>query len=64
MENSFQRQGADDTQKKRDFRIGLQIFESILTFMRHSVKWLIGLDKLTEKEQEDAGIYLGRLGNE
>jgi len=43
----------------------LQIFDSILlAFMRRSVNWLAGLIKLTEEEQEDAGVYLGCLGGE
>jgi hypothetical protein len=32
--------------------------------MRHSVNWLASLIRLTEEEQEAAGIYLGRLGDE
>jgi len=63
MDNFFHRQESD-TQQKPVFLAGLQIFNSILPLMRHSVNWLAGLLKLTEKEQEDAGIYLGRLGSE
>jgi hypothetical protein len=63
MDNSFQRQESD-TQQKSGFLASLQIFDSILPLMRHSVNWLAGLIKLTEEEQEDAGIYLGRLGGE
>lgn len=51
MDNSFHRQGPD-TQQPSGFLAGLQIFDSLLN-------WLAGLIKLTEEEQEDAGIYLG-----
>ena len=63
MDNSFQQQESDTRQNKR-FLAGLQIFDSLLPIMRHSVSWLAGLLKLTEEEQEDAGVYLGRLGDE
>jgi hypothetical protein len=32
--------------------------------MRHSFYWLADLFQLTEEERENAGIYLGRLGDE
>jgi len=60
MDNSFQRQESD-TQQKSGFSASLQIFESILPLVRRSVNWLAGLIKLTEEEQEEAGIYLGPL---
>jgi hypothetical protein len=63
MENSFHRQESD-TQQKRGFLIDLQIFDSILLLMRHSLNWLAGFFQLTEEEQENAGVYLGRLGGE
>jgi len=63
MDNSFHRQKFDTQQQKSGFLASLQILDSILPLMRHAVKWLAGLIKLTEKEQEDAGIYLGRLGD-
>jgi hypothetical protein len=56
MDNSFYRQ-ASDTQQKNGFLANLQVFDRI-------INWLAGLIKLTEEEQEDAGIYLGRLGDE
>jgi hypothetical protein len=56
MDNSFHRQ-VSDAQQKGDFLASLQIFDRI-------INWLAGLIKLTEEEQEDAGIYLGRLGDE
>lgn len=63
MENSFQQQESD-TRQNNGFLAGLQIFDSLLPIMRHSVSWLAGLLKLTEEEQEDAGVYLSRLGDE
>ena len=56
MDNSFHRQ-ASGAQQKGSFLASLQIFDRINN-------WLVGLLKLTEEEQEDAGIYLGPLGDE
>ena len=39
-------------------------FHSLLLLIRHSVNWLAGLLKLTEEEQDDAGLFLGHLGDE
>jgi hypothetical protein len=63
MDNSFHRQESD-TQQKRVFLIVSQIFDSILPLMRHSLNWLAGFFQLTEEEQENAGVYLGRLEDE
>jgi len=63
MDNSFQQQESN-TQQKRGYFTGMRIFDSLLPLMRHSVSWLAGLLRLTEEEQEDAGIYLSRLGDE
>lgn len=63
MDNSFQQQESD-TRQNNGFLAGLQIFDSILPLMRHSINWLAGLFRLTEEEQKAAGIYLGRLGDE
>lgn len=63
MDNFFHRQESN-AQQKSDFLASLQIFDSILPLMRHSVNWLADLIKLTEEEQEDSGVYLGRLGDE
>ena len=63
MDNSFQQQESD-TRQNNGFLVGLQIFDSLLPLMRHSVSWLAGLRTLTEEEQEDAGVYLSRLGDE
>jgi hypothetical protein len=64
MDNSSFQQQESDTQQKGIFLDSPQVFDSILRLMSHSVNWLAGLLKLTEEEQEDAGVYLGRLGNE
>lgn len=64
MDNTSFRQQESDTQQKDSFLDSLQVFDSLLRLMRHSVNWLAGLLKLTEEEQEEAGVYLGRLGDE
>ena len=56
MDNSFQNQ-ATDTHQSSGFLFNRQIFVSILD-------WLAGFIQLTEEEQDDAGIYLDRLGRE
>ena len=55
MDGSFRQQGSD-TRQPRGFLTSLYIFNCILN-------WFTGLLKLTEKEQEDAGIYLGDQHN-
>ena len=59
MDNSFHRQGqgSDTQQDQKIFLVSLPILASI-------IKWLASLIKLTEEEQEDAGIYLDRLRGE
>lgn len=52
MEKSL-RQPETDVQQPSGFLAGLQIFDNLLN-------WLAGLIQLTEEEQRDAGIYLGR----
>jgi hypothetical protein len=66
MDNSSFQQQESDTRKNSSFSAGLQIFDSIILplLMRHSVSWLAGLLKLTDEEQEAAGIYPGHLGDE
>jgi hypothetical protein len=66
MDNSFhRRQGSESgTQQKIGFSASLQIFTSLLPLMRHSINWLASLTRLTEEEQEEAGIYSGHLGDE
>lgn len=63
MDNFFHRQESN-AQQKSGFLTSLQIFDSILLLMRHSVNWLADLIKVTEEEQEAAGIYISRLGGE
>jgi hypothetical protein len=57
MDNSFHRQGSGTQHDPKSFLVGLPILGSI-------IKWLASLIKLTEEEQEEAGIYLDRLGGE
>jgi hypothetical protein len=64
MDNSSFQQQESDTRQESGFLVGQQIFDSILPLVQHSVSWLAGLLKLTEKEQEEAGVYLSRLGDE
>jgi hypothetical protein len=56
MDNSFDRQELDK-QQQSGFWASLQIFERILN-------WLAGIIRLTEDEQRDAGIYVGRQRDE
>jgi len=51
-------------QHQSSFLANLRIFDSILSLMRHSVNWLAGFFQFTEEEQENAGVFPGRLGNE
>jgi len=66
MDNSFhRRQGPESgTQQKSGFSASLQVFTSLLLLIRHSVNWLASLTRLTEEEQEEAGIYPGYLRDE
>jgi hypothetical protein len=66
MDNSFhRRQGPESgTQQKSGFSASLQIFTSLLLLMQHSINWLASLTRLTEEEQEEAGIYPGYLRDE
>jgi hypothetical protein len=56
MDNSIHQQesGAQD---QKNFLAGLLILDRI-------INWLLSLIKLTEEEQQDAGIYPSRLGGE
>jgi hypothetical protein len=56
MDNSFHQQESN-IQQRSGFLASLQIFDRI-------IHWLAGLLKLTEEEQEDAGVYLGRMRDE
>jgi len=64
MDSSFRRRQEAGAQQPGGFLAGLQIIDSILPLMRRSVDWLAGLIRLTEEEQEAAGVYLGRPGDE
>jgi hypothetical protein len=57
MDSSFRGQGSRTQAAPKSFLAGLKILVSLIT-------WLAGLIELTEKEQEEAGIYLGRQGDE
>jgi hypothetical protein len=57
MDNSFHEQGSNMQQDPKRFLVSLTLLASI-------IKRLAGLVKLTEEEQEDAGIYIDRLGDE
>ena len=57
MDNSIREQGSGTQQDPKGFLASLPILDSI-------IKWLANLIRLTEEEQEDAGIYLDRLGRE
>jgi hypothetical protein len=56
MDSSFREQGSDTQPDPKRFFVSLPILPSI-------IKWLASL-KLTEEEQEEAGIYLDHPGEE
>jgi hypothetical protein len=57
MDNSFHGQGSRTQQSPKSFLVSLPI-------LGHLIKWLASLINLTEEEQEEAGIYMDRLGGE
>jgi hypothetical protein len=57
MDNSFHEQGSHTHQDPKRFLVSLPILGNL-------IKWLASLIQLTEEEQEEAGIYLGRLRGE
>jgi len=57
MDSSFREQGSDTQKAPRRFLASLRILASL-------INWLAGLLRLTEEEQEEAGIYLDRPGGE
>lgn len=59
MDNFFRRQGSDT--KKQPSASGFWATTS-LHIINSILNWLAGLIQLTEEEQEEAGIYLDRLG--
>jgi len=56
MDNSIHERESG-TQDQKSFLAGLLILNNIMN-------WLLSLIKLTEEEQQDAGIYPDRLGDE
>lgn len=58
MDGSFREQGSGTQPDRKRFLL------VSLTSLRRIIQWLAGLIKLTEEEQEEAGIYLDRLGGE
>jgi hypothetical protein len=56
MDNSVHEQESS-RQDQKSFLAGLLILNSVMN-------WLVSFIKLTEEEQQDAGIYPGRLGDE
>jgi len=56
MDNSIHEQGSNTRDQKSLLADGL-ILSSLMN-------WLLNFIKLTEEEQQDAGIYPGRLGDE
>ena len=57
MDSSFREQGSGTQHDPKRFLTSLPMLTSV-------IKWLAGLIKLTEEEQEEAGIYLDRPGGE
>jgi len=57
MDSSFREQAVGTQNEPKRFWVSLTLLASL-------IKRLAGLIKLTEEEQEEAGIYLGRSGRE
>jgi hypothetical protein len=57
MDNSLQEQGSRTQQDPKSFLVRLPL-------LGNSIKWLASLIQWTEEAQEEAGIYLDRLGGE
>ena len=57
MDSSFREQGSGTQKDPKRFLASLPILPSV-------IKWLAGFIRLTEEEQEEAGIYLDRPGGE
>ena len=57
MDSSFREQESETQQQPKRSFLNLRIPASI-------IQWLAGILRLTEEEQEDAGIYLDRPGGE
>ena len=59
MDNSIHEQESE-TRDQKSLLAGLLILNSIMNWLLSLIK----LTELTEEEQQDAGIYPGRLGDE
>ena len=57
MDSSFREQESDTQKAPKSFLERLPILASL-------INWLVAFIRLTEEEQEDAGIYLDRPGGE
>ena len=58
MDSSFRGRQVSGTQEtSKSFLASLRLLASLIT-------WLAGLIELTDEEREEAGIYLGRQGDE
>ena len=57
MDNSVREQGSGAQQDPKRFLVSP-------TMLANLIKWLADLIQWTEEEQEEAGIYHGRLGGE
>lgn len=58
MDSSFREEGSA-TQQQQTAQRSFRSLRASLTI----IEWLQGLFRLTEQEQQDAGIYLDRLGD-
>ena len=57
MDSSFREQGSGTQQDSKRFLASLARLPNL-------IKWLVSLIRLTEEEQEEAGIYIDRLWDE
>ena len=57
MDNSIHEQGSRTQQESKSFLVSLPILGNLL-------KWLASLIEWTEEDQEEAGIFLDRPGDE
>lgn len=57
MDNSSPETASGTQQSPNRFLVSLSLLASL-------IRWLAGLGKFTEEEQEDAGIYLDHPGGE
>lgn len=57
MDNSFREEGSRTQPGPKRFSVSLLILKNL-------IRWLKGLFRWTEEDQEEAGIYLDRPGGE